>query len=94
MTQFPRIHLNGTSPDDLLDPLHKAICALEQAERYLNECAPHGRDYYTISSTAIDTAFNDHLRRLNRIKDTRGELIDIEASIQEQRDEREKARGR
>ncbi len=42
----PIVHLNGTSPERLIDALSDAYDAVNTAIDKLRECAPNGRDYY------------------------------------------------
>jgi len=41
----PIVNLNGTSKEELIKQCSDAYEALENAKRYLNHMAPHGRDY-------------------------------------------------
>jgi hypothetical protein len=92
MTQFPQIHLNGSHPDHLTEPLRAAIRALHDARDVLVECCPHGRDYYTINDRAISVAMAEHLARLQRIDVTIAELENIYDSVRSQADERDAIR--
>ena len=46
ITQYPTVHLNGTSKDTLLNAYTAANSALLNALEALEACAPNGRDYY------------------------------------------------
>lgn len=41
----PIININGTSPDELIQTRRKAIEALDNAMKALQEMTPNGRDY-------------------------------------------------
>jgi hypothetical protein len=94
VTQFPMLHLNGSHASHLLDPMADAVNKLLDARDALHMCAPHGRDYYTISSTAIDIAMAEHIARLKRIDSTIAELQAIMGNVLEQSDERDERRSR
>lgn len=72
--QFPRIHLNGTAAGSLRDGYLEAMSAADKFLAALRDCAPNGRDYYPISSSAASTAMQEHVDRLKKIEDVRREL--------------------
>ncbi|CAB4126835.1 hypothetical protein UFOVP75_37 [uncultured Caudovirales phage] len=86
----PTIHLNGTSPDNLLAPLREAISATRHAIAMLSECGPNGRDYYVQGSEAIYVATRQHNERLASLLCTQNELRTIEQSICDQVEQRSK----
>jgi recombinational DNA repair ATPase RecF len=43
---IPRVHLNGTGKEGLLEPIKDALEALRDAERKMALTGPHMRDYY------------------------------------------------
>jgi hypothetical protein len=67
--QFPHIHINGTDAETLRDNYLKAMNAASALIDALRDCAPNGRDYYTISSDAASVAMTEHLAR-QRMADT------------------------
>ncbi|MBO0784324.1 MAG: hypothetical protein J2P37_36440 [Ktedonobacteraceae bacterium] len=81
---IPVVHLNGTSRDELLKQITDAIEAVNTAMGALQKAAPHGRDYYVQSSTAIMTAMNQHYDRLEKLRDVRDELQRIGEAIIDQ----------
>jgi hypothetical protein len=87
MTQFPRIHLNGTHGPDLLKDYTIAQQAVWAAIKTLQAVTPHGRDYYTIGGNAISTAMDDHLARLKGLTDIHCQLQAICFSLHDQIDD-------
>ena len=87
---FPTIHLNGSSGMQLQEDLLHAANAIYEAREKLNQCAPHGRDYYVQGDEALQLAqeqFNDRVKKLNSIYE---ELYAIYNNIQEQVDARKR----
>ena len=73
----PRIHLNGTSADALTTELEQAVSALRKALDAMQEAAPNGRDYYTISADAYAQAAREHNERIKRVESVIVELETI-----------------
>lgn len=44
--RIPTVHMNGTSPEDLLEQLVRAHQAVAGALEALDAASPNGRDYY------------------------------------------------
>lgn len=84
MTQFPQIHSNGTSGKVLLDEYQTALDAINSAIDKVRDVTCHGRDYYTISSSAAETAFAEKLKRLQSLKEIKDELEAIVIDIYNQ----------
>jgi hypothetical protein len=84
MTQFPRIHLNGTDGRDLAEQYGAAITVLEIAIAAIREISVHGRDYYTINDSASSVAMHEHRQRLARLELVKAELQLIYDDIFEQ----------
>ena len=82
--QFPAIHLNGTSADSLKEPYREAYSAIGDAITKLAQCAPHGRDYYVISSDAINTAMAEHRARLAALTTVQNDMLAIFDAIEDQ----------
>lgn len=80
----PRIHLNGTSKQELLEQLEAAYLALSNAILALSKAAPHGRDYYPISDDAIVKATQEHRSRVDRIVSVQMELTQLADAINAQ----------
>jgi hypothetical protein len=60
---MPRVHLNGTSKDELVRQLENACHAIVTAQAALSECAPNGRDYYPLGDGAINRASLEHAKK-------------------------------
>lgn len=56
----PTVHLNGTSREQLLEPVREALEAARKLEAALQAAAPNGRDYYTQNAAALSTAVRQH----------------------------------
>ena len=86
MTQFPRIHSNGTSADVLIAEYRAAADAVRDAIKAVKAVTVHGRDYYTISSDAGEVAYAEHYQRLNALHRIEGELMAIAVNIMDQKE--------
>jgi hypothetical protein len=71
---IPRVHLNGTSREELLNQLSEAHHALMEALGAMGRAAPHGRDYYVISDEAIHQAGAQHRARCAKMVEVLEEL--------------------
>lgn len=84
---YPLIHSNGTSGPALLEDIMQARHDLQTAIESLKACAPHGRDYYLTSSSAIDAAAAAHRSRLTDLANVLSDLdkiaIDLDRQITE-----------
>jgi hypothetical protein len=86
-TVFPRIHRNGTSAEQLMEPNRQITQALHQAIELLQANGPNGRDYcVNPNPIAYETAAEAHRRRVLTLKTVLGELDGIADNIQEQID--------
>lgn len=74
---IPKVHLNGTSKDGLLEPIKDVIHALHEAERKLAATAPHMRDYYVQDGEAYAKAEAQHVERVLALRKVIGELEQI-----------------
>lgn len=77
----PTIHLNGTSPDRLMEDYGEVIQAHRKALELLCSASPNGRDYYPQGPDAIGQALREHDERVLRLHQTIGELERIRESI-------------
>jgi hypothetical protein len=84
VTQFPQIHSNGTSGKVLLKEYATALDAIENAITAVRDITCHGRDYYTISSSAAETAAREMQARLVALKKVKDELETITVNLYEQ----------
>lgn len=82
--QFPCIHANGTSANRLQEDLGNAYYAIDQAYDKLRECAPNGRDYYTLGPAAFEKAIAEHHARLAKLDEVKAELEAIMEEINAQ----------
>ena len=85
---IPRVHLNGTSQEELLNQLKEADRALRVAEEVLGKAMPNARDYYVISSSAATVARDQHVDRLRKIDGIRQEIQAIAIGVIHQADNR------
>ena len=77
----PHIHLNGTGEADLMEALENAYTAVGDAMESLKQCAPNGRDYYTISPAAYGEAEDQHVARMRALHQVRAELEAIATGV-------------
>ncbi len=61
--QYPTVHLNGTSEDQLLEGYSNAMTALLDAITALEACSPNARDYY-VNGGDINAACAEHANRV------------------------------
>jgi hypothetical protein len=73
--QFPTVHLNGTSPESLIDGYTAALESVEAAIRAVIDTAPNGRDYYPKGPHAIHEATKEHADRVAKLNQVRGDLL-------------------
>lgn len=78
----PTVHLNGTSRDELVAQLERAVAAIREAETALAEAAPNTRDYYPQGHGAFEAARQEHYQRQGRLQSVRSELEIMWESIQ------------
>jgi hypothetical protein len=74
---FPTIHMNGTSPKDLLEDQMRAMASIATAIEDIQRAGPNGRDYYTQGPDAFAQARMEHEQRLVRLIGVRKELEQI-----------------
>ncbi len=89
MTQTtPTVHLNGSSPDVLLDGYKAASDAVYEALHKLEECAPNARDYYVQGPREFSHAMDEHMLRCHKLTAVRTELVALLNHVQDQIDQR------
>lgn len=76
----PFIHLNGTSPEELLLGLNNALDATREAVVMLYQAAPNGRDHYPSNTGTIAQA--EHTVRAKKLCDVREELEEMRNHVQ------------
>ena len=72
LPQAPRVHLNGTSRDELVAQQRAVYDAADALLAALRQATPNGRDYYPLGDDAFRRAREEHRSRLwqaGRIKD-------------------------
>jgi len=79
--KYPTIHLNGTSPDSLLDGLVGAMTGINAAIEALAVCCPNGRDY---PQGGYSDAVDDHASRFSRLESVLKELDLLALNISDQ----------
>lgn len=80
----PTIHLNGTGKSTLMDEYTQALDAVTKARKALADVTVHGRDYYVQSPSAIQTALDQHARRMREILEIESDLELILVGITQQ----------
>lgn len=73
----PTIHLNGTSPEGLMEQVQGAMIACRNAISALASAAPNARDYYPQGSEAFSIALAEFEDRMNRMRSVLRELEEI-----------------
>lgn len=86
--RIPTVHMNGTSPEQLMEPLLRAHRAIEEALDALAAASPNGRDYYPQGDDALREAQQEHRSRAERLRSVQEELMEIAVAVQDQADER------
>ena len=79
----PRININGTSADDLINPRLQAMDHLMDAIEALSQVVPNGRDYPG-SATACTADREEHYDRIKAIKAIREAIYAEAIAIKEQ----------
>lgn len=82
--QFPRIHMNGTPAERLLEQYSEAIFAINDALAALGRIDVNGRDYYPMGDAAITAATKEHRARYEALMTVWKELSAIAENIDEQ----------
>jgi len=81
---MPTIHLNGSSPNRLLEELMEAHHALAVARDMLAGAAPNARDYYPQGDDAFRRARTEHNARIAALVEVIGEIAEIAEAIDAQ----------
>ncbi len=89
---MPTIHLNGDTPERLMDDLLAAGKALRAAMKALQEAAPNSRNYYVQGPDAYGKAAKEHASRQQRVQEVYNEIVEMAEYISEQKGIRDKAR--
>lgn len=81
MVYSPKVNINGTSADELLEQNKEALRALLEAFAAVQQCAPHGRDYQTVEPEQYRLARQQHNRWLTQLDDMRKEIEQVALDI-------------
>lgn len=84
----PTVHLNGSSPEYLVDTLRDAGDALGAALRALNDAAPNARDYYPQGDGAWKLALAEHEADMRALRDMRARYVVAMEHVHDQIDAR------
>jgi hypothetical protein len=76
---IPTVHLNGTSKDELVGQLRRAIITATALKEFMQEGMPHPRDYY-VQGEGIDIRARMHQKV--RILKVETIIDDLEAILQ------------
>ena len=79
----PRININGTSANDLINPRLQAMDHLMDAIEALSQAVPNGRDYPG-NATACTADREEHYDRIKAIKAIREAIYAEAIAIKEQ----------
>ena len=87
--ELPTIHLNGTSKGTLLGNIQDAYDAVGNAQRFLAETGPNGRDYYRGLKAGADydrlaKATEEHYSRMAKLASILTELEELAEGIDKQ----------
>jgi hypothetical protein len=91
----PLIHLNGTSPERLLEALDEAYEALDNAMEKLAACAPNMRDYYPLPDGVeiFNRDVAEHRQMIQQLRAMRSTLEQVSESIFLQQEKRKRPHG-
>lgn len=81
LIHIPTIHLNGTSPDVLVDNLTAAMDKINEACRALEQCCPDGRDY---PNGGMEEALQQHKSYVLKLCGVYYDLQNMARGIREQ----------
>lgn len=84
--EIPRVHLNGTSKEQLLEAIEEAYAKINDALQALAQTAPNGRDYYVKpnSGQALNRATDEHITRMEKLRDVQRQLQELAEGIDKQ----------
>lgn len=90
---FPTIHINGTSPEMLVEGYREAYLAVLAAQEAIGKIEFNARDYYPHGPEAWAAARREHQERLQKLQRVADELMEIAMHIQDVVDERKARNG-
>ncbi len=77
----PRVHSNGDSKANLLEPIAAAANTIRTAYDAVRETMPNARNYYVISPATFGLAREEHRSRLRRLDQIHDELLGLYQAI-------------
>ena len=86
--KIPTLHLNGSAPRNLLDPLEEAATALSAALQALEATSPNDRDYYVQGPEAGAQARREWRARVVAVGSVLIEVERLRDAVQRQIDGR------
>lgn len=89
---FPVIHLNGTSPETLLEGYRDAYAAIGDAIRAIGKIEFDARDYYPAGMETWNAARDEHWARLQMLTEVQTEFLKLAEHCMTAVTEREKRR--
>jgi len=81
---YPTIHLNGTSLVDLIKQYEEAHQSVYHAVLETEKASPNARDYYPQGDSASYEARQEHIHRMERLRDVLRELEQILLRLHEE----------
>lgn len=78
----PKVHLNGTAKQDLLDAIEEAYLAIDAAVDAMKKTAPNGRDYYMYHEGAFEEARQQYWSQMSRLQSVKDEFEVIVRGIE------------
>lgn len=81
---YPRVNINGTGKQQLIETLKDAHQTLSDAIDVLGQTAPHGRDYQTLPEGMYTRAREDYEKRIAMLVRVRDEILDIAVNVDQQ----------
>jgi hypothetical protein len=82
----PRVHLNGTSADALIEQFANVVHAIRDARNALAEASPNARDYYTQAPDAFTRARIEHNVRDSWLAKIAEEMMEMAEHVADARD--------
>jgi hypothetical protein len=82
--KFPTVHLNGTAAEELMRQNLEALKFLQEADSYLANASPHGRDYYVQEEGSFQQAVKEHEARRAAIAKIIEEITEIYLRVSDQ----------
>lgn len=81
----PQLNINGSSANDLIAPRMKAVTAIDDVIKFLQQATPNGRDYPG-NNIACVADRELHYDRISKLRDLQAVLLDEALRIKDQED--------